>query len=118
MFLQFVTLLAFHLTENTSNVLSHLPSLDVSKSSGLDGLSAAFLKELAMMLTNLFDQSLHDSVIPVALKQSQITVPYSPKGRYVCKCNDPFNHRPISAVPILAKVLEMIVSMQFSQYLE
>ena len=41
-----------------STVLSHLSTLDVSKSAGSDGLSAAFLKEvtneIAIPLTNLY----------------------------------------------------------------
>ena len=52
-----------------STVLSHLSTLDVSKSTGPDGLSAAFLKEvaneIAVPLTNLYNQSLLDGFIPV-----------------------------------------------------
>ena len=46
--------------------------------------------------------------IPVGWKQSHITPVY--KGG---ECNDPSNYRPISVVPILAKVLEKIVSAQY-----
>ena len=100
-----------------STVLSHLSTLDVSKSTRPDGLSAAFLREvaneIAVPLTNLYNQSLLDGFIPVGWKQSHITPVY--KGG---ECNDPSNYRPISVVPILAKVLEKIVSVQFIQYLE
>ena len=100
-----------------STVLSHLSTLDASKSTGPDGLSAAFLREvaneIAVPLTNLYNQSLHNGFIPVGWKQSHITLVY--KGS---KCDDPSDYRPISVVPTLAKVLEKIVSVQLIQYLE
>ena len=100
-----------------STVLFHLSTLDVSKSTGPNGLSAAFLSEvaneIAVPLTNLYNQSLHDRFIPVGWKQSYITPVY--KGG---KCDDPSNYRPILVVPILAKVLEKFVSVQLIQYLE
>ena len=102
---------------DVSTVLSHLTTLDVSKATGPDGLSAAFLKEvaneIAAPLTNLYNQSLHNGMIPAGWKQSHITPVH--KGG---KRDDPSNYRPISVVPMLAKVLEKIVSVQFSQYLE
>ena len=62
----------------------------------------------------MYNQSLHDGIIPAGWKQSHITPVH--KGG---KRDDPSNFRPISVVPnILAKVLEKIVSIQFSQYLE
>ena len=97
-----------------STVLFHLSTLDVSKSTEPNGLSAAFLSEVANeVVTNLYNQSLHDGFIPVGWKQSCITPVY--KGG---KCDDPSNYRPISVVPILAKVLEKFVSVQLIQYLE
>ena len=55
-----------------STVLSHLSTLDVSKSTGPDGLSAAFLREvaneIAAPLTNLYNQLLLDGCIPVGWK--------------------------------------------------
>ena len=52
-----------------SAVLSHLNSLDVSKSAGSDGLPAQFLKAISNKiaeppLTRLYNDSLHTSIIP------------------------------------------------------
>ena len=51
-----------------STVLSHLNSLDVSKSTGPDGLSTRFLKaisnEIAEPLTRLYNYSLRTGIIP------------------------------------------------------
>ena len=81
-------------------VFSHLSKLDVT-----------FLKAIAEVivvpLTSLYNQSLRESVIPTIWKQSSIT-PIHKGGSH----DDPSNYRPISVVPILAKILEKIVSNQ------
>ena len=85
---------------------------------GPDCLSATFLKAIAEVivvpLTFLYNQSLREGVIPTTWKQSSIT-PIHKGGSH----DDPSNYRPISVVPILAKILEKIVSnYQLSSYLE
>ena len=85
-----LTLMYFQLVHGTgdfsldkisvSTILSHLSTLVVSKSTGPDGLSAAFLREvaneIAVLLTNLYNQSLLVGFIPVGWKQSHITPVY------------------------------------------
>ena len=101
----------------TSTVLSHLKSLDIRKSAGPDNLSARFLREVAYEitppLTSLFNFSLHHSTFPDVWKQSNITPIH--KGGPV---DDPCNYCPISVVPVIAKILEKIVSIQLTGYLE
>lgn len=100
-----------------STVLYHLSKLDVTKSTGPDGLSATFLRAVAdvivIPLTSLYNQSLRDGVVPTSWKQSSIT-PIHKGGSH----DDPSNYRPISVVPIVAKILEKIVSNELSSYLE
>ena len=100
-----------------SLVLSHLNSLDVKKSTGPDGLSAKFLKEIADViaapLATLFNCSLQSGVVPAVCKRSNITAVH--KGGAL---DDPGNFRPISVVSVLAKVLEKIVSVQLGTFLE
>ena len=59
-----------------SVVLSHLNNLDVTKSTGPDGLSARFLKaisnEIAKPLAQLYNDSLHSGIVPSDWKRSQI----------------------------------------------
>ena len=104
-----------HISE--SLVLSHLSSLDIRKSTGPDDLSACFLKEVGTVivgpLTQLYNDSLAEGIIPSAWKQSHISPGH--KGGAV---EDPSNYRPIVVVPVVAKVLEKIVACQFSIYLE
>ena len=82
-----------------------LLSLDTTKSSGCDGISATMLKETALSIapgiTELFNTSIQTSVIPEAWKRSSI-VPI-PKGS---KHTSVSNYRPISLLPILSKLLE------------
>ena len=79
------------------------------ESTGPYELSSRFLKkllarEIATPLTELFNYSLQLGVIPSAWKQSHITPIY--KGGVN---DDPSNYRPISVVPVIAKILEKIV---------
>ena len=88
-----------------SEVSDHLASLDVSKSSGHDGISARMLKSTAYSivpsLTKLFNLLLRSNTIPSAWKKALI-VPV-PKNTGL---TDPANYRPISLLPIVSKLLE------------
>ena len=82
-----------------------LASLDVSKSSGQDGISARMLKftaySIAPSLTKLLNLSLRSNSIPSAWKKAPV-VPI-PKSSGL---SDLANYRPISLLPIVSKVLE------------
>ena len=86
-------------------VLELLTLLDVSKSSGPDGISAKMLKNTAgsicPSITHLFNQSMASGQIPDQWKQSHI-VPI-PKST---KIQSPDNYRPISLLSVLGKLLE------------
>ena len=95
-------------------VFGLLSSLDAQKSTGPDGLSARYLKEIAVeIVTHLYNMSLKEGIIPQDWKQSHIT-PVHKGGNF----DDPSNYRPISVVSVVAKILEKIVSDQLSLYLE
>ena len=104
-------------TVSVSLVRSHLLSLDITKSTGPGNLSARFLRAIANQivapLTDIFNCSLSSGQVPSEWKRSHITPIY--KGG---SPDDPSNFRPISVVPIIAKILEKIVSDQLSIYLE
>jgi len=98
-------------------VQTPLQSLDLKKSTGPDGLSARFLREvaaeIATPLTHLYNASLSSGKFPYDWKRSHIT-PVHKGGNMEDLCN----FRPITVVPVLAKVLEKIVSIQVGSYLE
>jgi len=80
-------------------------------------LSARLLRsissEIAVPLTKLFSESLKAGVFPSEWKHSHITPVH--KGG---PTSDPGNFRPISVVPVLAKILKKIVSALLSDYFE
>ena len=102
---------------SVDTVFRHLSTLDVRKSAGPDGLSAHFLKEIAVEiaapLAHLYNLSLQQGIVPHAWKQSHITPVH--KGG---STDDPSHYRPIAVVSVIAKVLEKIVATQLSSYLE
>ena len=104
-------------TISESDILYLLQHLDVRKSVGPDGLSSRFLKEVAeqivIALTKIFNESLKSGNVPQAWKCSNVT-PVHKSG----SSDDPGNFRPISVVPVTAKILEKIVSTQLQSFLE
>ena len=109
---------SFLFTSIYSNTVLHmLQHLDTQKSTGPDGISAGFLKEVAIEiaepLTHLYNFSLQSGSIPRDWKQSNVTAVYKHGPR-----EDPSNCRPIFVVPIIAKVLEKLVASQLSGYCE
>ena len=88
-----------------SEVYDLLASLDVSKASGHDGISARMLKHtacsIAPSLTKLFNLSLQSATIPSTWKKSLVVL--IPKNS---ETKEPTNYRPISLLPIVSKVLE------------
>jgi len=105
-------------TVPSSTIFTLLSALDVRKSVGPDGISARFLKEVALVvaepLSKLFiNRSLQSGVFPDEWKRCNVT-PVHKGGA----ADDPSNFRPISVVPVVAKVLEKIVAAQLSAHLE
>ncbi len=97
-------------------VLSLISSLDTTKSTGFDGVSARMLKytapSIARSVTDLFNLSLRTGKIPTHWKIARITP--IPKGG---KPEDPTNYRPISILTILSKLLEKHVHEVLSDHL-
>lgn len=88
-----------------------LKTLDLSKTAGPDNIPAIFIikcaRSLSTPLTNLFERSLSEGVVPVIWKSAYIT-PIHKKGPK----NDVVNYRPISKLCLFAKILEKIIHGQ------
>lgn len=86
--------------------------------SGHDGLQAFVLKQLASAIspniTVIFNSSLVHHIFPTDWKHANITAIYKNKGSK----NDPANYRPISVIPILARIFEKLVATQLYNYCE
>ena len=110
------TSLRFHFKQvNTGTVPKELRNLKRSKSPGLDDIPPSLLKDaencLAEPLTYLIN--MHRAGISNEWKQAKV-LPLFKSGN----ATELDNYRPISILPILSKVLERVVHMQFIDYLE
>ena len=100
-----------------SEVCEMLAALDVTKSSGPDGISPRMLKStapcIAPSLTRLFNLSISAGIIPSSWKKS-VVVPI-PKCQQL---SSPCNYRPVSLLPIVSKILERHIYMLIIDHLE
>ena len=100
-----------------SFILKQLQSLKTDKATGLDGLSAKYLKlsaqVIAKPLTAILNQSIQSSSYPNALKKAKVT-PIFKKGSKA----DINNYRPISVLPIINSIFERHISNCLVDYLE
>lgn len=64
-------------------------------------------------LTKLINQCIRNNTFPKVLKLSKV-LPLFKKG----SVNDPANYRPISIVPLFAKIFEVILKKQITNYFE
>ena len=102
-------------TVSLSFVESQLKSLDTSKSTGSDGLSARFLKMpasvIAPVLTKIYNDSLKTSSYPKKFNNAKVVhVAIHKKG----KKTDKANYRHISILPIISLIFERHVSIHLS----
>ena len=98
-------------------VLELLTTLDERKAAGPDGISARVLKMVApavsSSLTTLFNNSLKSGQFPTEWKQANVTpVPKSGDSHLIS------NYRPISVIPVIAKVFETLIHRQMYEYLQ
>ena len=86
-------------------MLKLLASLDTSKATGPDKISALMLKKTALSIAasviSLFNQSLRDGRVPLEWKLSHV-VPIPKQS----PANSPDKYRPVSLLSILSKILE------------
>ena len=99
-----------------SYVQTQLSSLDISKATGLDDLSAKMLRLsshiIAAPLTQIINLSIRTKIFPDSLKHAKVT-PCFKKGDK----SDKTNYRPISILPIISKIIERHISDQVKDYL-
>ena len=101
---------------SVSKVLLLLSRLCKSRSTGLDKISAKLLREcadlIAESLCTIFNQSIVFGIFPDERKLSKV-IPLFKQGNR----SDLNNYRPISVIPVVAKVFERIIYDQLYNYL-
>ena len=97
-------------------VQKKLSSLNVWKSTGLDGFSNRLLKECAEVLSpplaHVFNCSLQSGVFPTVWKQGLVSPVYKNKGSR----SNPKNYRPITLLSCISKVFEGFVRDQLQSH--
>lgn len=98
------------------DVLKKLSGLDERKATGPDMIPAKLLKIVApaisTSLTKLFNYSLSQGVFPLEWKQANVMPVPKSGDRHMVN-----NYRPISVIPVIAKVFESMVHGQLYEYL-
>ena len=93
-----------------------MKGLNPSKAAGIDNLSGNFLKDgadvLARSISQLCNLSIKLNSFPRSCKIAKVKPPFK-KGSNT----DPQNHRPISLLPLLSKIIEGIVHDQTEEFL-
>ena len=96
-------------------VASALRSLNISKASGPDGITARLLietsEQIAPSLTLLFNKSLEEGVFPYEWKLANIVPVYKKDDRQYVE-----SYRPISLLTIISKVLERCVLVRLRDH--
>ena len=97
-------------------VQKQLEALDPSKATGLDGLSAKFLKigsaAISLPIMKIINLSITTAIFPDTFKKAKVT-PCFKKGDN----SDMSNYRPISVLPLLSKIIEKHVAENLKSYL-
>ena len=98
------------------DILKSLLSLNVSKATGLDGLSARFLKDGANQISSAIahnlNLSLYSGRIPDDMKTARVVPLYKKNSK-----SEPGNYRLVSILTVMSKILEKTVHKQLENYL-
>ena len=100
-----------------TQVFNAIKDININKSSGLENVKCAVLKEALMVLIpqmkHLFNLSVRSSQFPNAWKNATV-VPIPKTGDLKLVSN----YRPISLLPVPGKILERLVAHQLNDFIE
>ena len=107
----------FTLSPVTSEfVYKELCKLNPSKSTGLDGIPARFLRDGAIVikdhLAHIFNLSISSSSVPKDFKTARVKPLFKKNER-----SEVGNYRPVSIISVASKILERAVYVQLESYL-
>ena len=97
-------------------VYKELCNLNTSKSTGLDGIPARFLKDAAPIIkihiTFLINYSISEATVPDDLKLAKVKPLFKKNSRLKAE-----NYRPVSILSIVSKIMEKAVYKQLEKFL-
>ena len=102
---------------NDDTINKLLNSLNTSKATGHDQITARFVKDasstITKPLTHIINLSLVKGEVPDDFKIAKVNPLYK-KGDNDCESN----YRPVSVLPVISKIIERVVFNQFHEYLD
>ncbi len=102
---------------DTETIILTVKNLNETRAVGSDGVPLRFIKDslyvVAFYITCIINTSIVTGIFPTAWKHA-LVVPIFKSG----DTHDLGNFRPISLLPIISKILEKVVSVQLTQFLE
>ncbi|KAF2348737.1 Reverse transcriptase domain [Trinorchestia longiramus] len=97
-------------------VAKELSILNPYKSTGPDGFGPRILKETAEVisepLTNIFNRSLETGIAPEDWKRANVTPIFKKGNKQI-----PNNNRPISLTSVISKIIERLLKVRITEYL-
>ena len=100
-----------------ASVLKLLQEINPAKSAGIDNMAGKFLKEgasaLASPITDLCNLSILLSSFPDDCKIAKLKPLYKKEAK-----TKPKNHKPISLLPLISKVIEKVILNQTQNFLD
>ena len=101
---------------STNETLSKLQNIKPNKAHGPDRVHPRFVKDIAPYiaypLTHIINQSIATGKIPIALKTARVVPSYKTGDKRKAT-----NYRPISILPVFAKVYESLICDRLEKYL-
>jgi len=99
------------------NVVNLLKKVNGTKAAGSDSIPPGILKVssdvISPSLAELYNRSLASGLFPASYKIAHVRPIYK-KGDHL----DPANYRPISLLPIASKLLERVVHLQLTEFID
>ena len=104
---------------SAGKVAKVIKSLRSTEALGIDGIPVSILKKgskvLASPIAHLINMSLASGKVPLGFKTGTVIPIYKGKGK---RCNDPASYRPVSLLPALSKILELVVKSDLVKHLK
>ncbi len=103
---------------NAGRIANIVKKMSTTTALGNDGIPTRVLKlgvdTLAGPISHLVNRSLANATVPSAFKKARIIPIFKGKGK---QANDPASYRPVSLLPAMSKVLEVVVKQDLERHL-
>jgi hypothetical protein len=101
---------------NTARVTKTMNKINPNKASDIFKIKPAIIKDitpfLAPVLSHLFNRAIDEHKYPDSLKVTKVIELYKCKDK-----TDPANYRPVSLLPIIAKIFDTLINNQMMTFL-